>query len=73
MVYYMRYSTKEGVQEDILEILLNLKGLAVRVQGKDEVILTLNKSGIGPVTAADITHDGDVRIVKPRSDLPPDR
>lgn len=49
------YSTKEGVQEDILEILLNLKGLAVRVQGKDEVILTLNKSGIGPVTAADIT------------------
>ena len=30
------YSTKEGVQEDILEILLNLKGLAVRVQGKDE-------------------------------------
>jgi DNA-directed RNA polymerase subunit alpha len=59
------YSTKEGVQEDILEILLNLKGLAVRVQGKDEVILTLNKSGIGPVTAADITH-GDVEIVKPQ-------
>ncbi|MGV6952423.1 DNA-directed RNA polymerase subunit alpha [Klebsiella pneumoniae] len=60
------YSTKEGVQEDILEILLNLKGLAVRVQGKDEVILTLNKSGIGPVTAADITHDGGVEIVKPQ-------
>lgn len=60
------YSTKEGVQEDILEILLNLKGLAVRVQGKDEVILTLNKSGIGPVTAADIIHDGDVEIVKPQ-------
>ncbi|KAA1461414.1 DNA-directed RNA polymerase subunit alpha, partial [Escherichia coli] len=59
-------STKEGVQEDILEILLNLKGLAVRVQGKDEVILTLNKSGIGPVTAADIIHDGDVEIVKPQ-------
>ena len=60
------YSTKEGVQEDILEILLNLKGLAVRVQGKDEVILTLNKSGIGPVTAADITRDGGVEIVKPQ-------
>ncbi|MEM8329586.1 DNA-directed RNA polymerase subunit alpha [Morganella morganii] len=59
------YSTKEGVQEDILEILLNLKGLAVKLQGKDEVILTLNKSGIGPVTAADIIHDGDVEIVKP--------
>ena len=52
------YSTKEGVQEDILEILLNLKGLAVKVQGKDDVILTLNKSGIGPVTAADITMMG---------------
>ena len=38
----------------------------MRVQGKDEVILTLNKSGTGPVTAADITHDGDVEIVKPQ-------
>lgn len=57
---------RREAQEDILEILLNLKGLAVRVQGKDEVILTLNKSGIGPVTAADITHDGDVEIVKPQ-------
>lgn len=57
------YSSKEGVQEDILEVLLNLKGLAVKVQNKDDIILTLNKSGIGPVTAADITHDGDVEIV----------
>ncbi len=60
------YSTKEGIQEDILEILLNLKGLAVKVHGKDSVILTLNKSGIGPVTAEDITHDSDVDIVKPQ-------
>ncbi|MDD0824132.1 DNA-directed RNA polymerase subunit alpha [Mannheimia sp. AT1] len=59
------YSSKEGVQEDILEVLLNLKGLAVKVQNKDDIILTLNKSGIGPVTAADITHDGDVEIVNP--------
>ena len=57
------YSSKEGVQEDILEVLLNLKGLADKVQNKDDVILTLNKSGIGPVVAADITHDGDVEIV----------
>ncbi|RDE95215.1 DNA-directed RNA polymerase subunit alpha [Aggregatibacter aphrophilus] len=57
------YSSKEGVQEDILEVLLNLKGLAVKVQNKDDVLLTLNKSGIGPVVAADITHDGDVEIV----------
>lgn len=57
------YSSKEGIQEDILEVLLNLKGLAVKVQNKDDVILTLNKSGIGPVVAADISHDGDVEIV----------
>ena len=57
------YSSKEGVQEDILEVLLNLKGLAVIVQNKDDIVLTLTKSGIGPVTAGDITHDGDVEIV----------
>ncbi|AFP85583.1 DNA-directed RNA polymerase, alpha subunit [secondary endosymbiont of Heteropsylla cubana] len=59
------YSTKEGIQEDILEILLNLKGLAIKIQGKDSVILTLNKSGIGTVTAADITQDTNVEIIKP--------
>lgn len=59
------YSTKEGVQEDILEILLNLKGLAIKLEGKDEVYLTLNKSGVGPVVAGDIIHDGDVEIVNP--------
>ena len=57
------YSSKEGVQEDILEVLLNLKGLAVKVQNKDDIVLTLTKSGIGPVIAGDITHDGDVEIV----------
>jgi len=57
------YSTKEGVQEDIIEILLNLKGLAVKLHGKDEVILTLNKSGIGPVIAADILQNTDVEII----------
>ncbi|CUX96215.1 DNA-directed RNA polymerase subunit alpha [Candidatus Gullanella endobia] len=60
------YSTKEGVKEDILEILINLKELSVRVQGKDEVILTLNKSGVGPVTAADISYNGNVEIIKPQ-------
>ena len=59
------YSTKEGVQEDILEILLNLRGLAVTMEGKDEAYLTLNKSGAGPVVAGDITHDGDIEVVNP--------
>jgi len=59
------YSSKEGVHEDIIEILLNLKGLAVILEGKDEAYLTLTKSGEGPVTAADIQHDGDVTITNP--------
>ncbi|MGL1958891.1 MAG: DNA-directed RNA polymerase subunit alpha, partial [Colwellia sp.] len=59
------YSSKEGVQEDIIEILLNLKGLAVLLEGKNEAVLTLTKSGEGPVTAADIQHDGDVTITNP--------
>jgi DNA-directed RNA polymerase subunit alpha len=59
------YSTKEGVQEDVIEILLNLKSLAVVLEGKDEAMLTLSKQGAGPVTAADITHDGDVEIKNP--------
>lgn len=59
------YSSKEGVQEDVIEVLLNLKGLAVSVEGKDEATLTLNKSGAGPVTAGDFTHDGDVEIINP--------
>jgi len=59
------YSSKEGVQEDIIEILLNLKQLAVRLDGKDEAVLTLTKSGAGPVLASDIVHDGDVAIANP--------
>ena len=59
------YSSKEGVQEDVIEILLNLKGLAVSLESKDEATLTLNKSGAGPVTAGDFQHDGDVEIVNP--------
>jgi DNA-directed RNA polymerase subunit alpha len=59
------YSSKEGVQEDIIEILLNLKGLAINLEGKNEAVITLTKSGEGPVTAADIQHDGDVEIANP--------
>jgi len=59
------YSTIEGVQEDVIEIILNLKGLAVILEGKDEVVLNLNKSGKGPVTAGDITLEQDVEIINP--------
>lgn len=59
------YTTMEGVQEDVMEILLNLKGIAVRLDGKDEVDLSLSKTGEGAVTAADIQGDADVEIVNP--------
>ena len=59
------YTTVEGVQEDVTEILLNLKGIAIRMLGRDEAILTLNKSGPGPVTAGDIAKENSVEIVNP--------
>ena len=45
------YSAIEGVQEDVLEILLNLKGVALRMFEREETMLTLSKSGAGPVTS----------------------
>lgn len=59
------YSAIEGVQEDVIEILLNLKGLAVSLHGRDDVTLSLSKKGPGVVTAADIQVDHDVEIVNP--------
>lgn len=57
------YSAIEGVQEDVIEILLNLKNLAVVLHGKDSVVLTLTKRGPGEITAADIQVDHEVEIV----------
>ena len=59
------YTTIEGVQEDVTDILLNLKGLAIRMHAKDEAVLTLKKSGPGEVRASDITVDHDVEIANP--------
>ncbi len=59
------YTTIEGVQEDVIDILLNLKKLAVVLHSKDEVELTLSKNGAGCVTAADISLPHDVEIVNP--------
>ncbi|TRW92979.1 DNA-directed RNA polymerase subunit alpha [Candidatus Methylobacter oryzae] len=59
------YTTIEGVQEDVIDILLNLKKLAVVLHSKDEVELTLSKHGAGCVTAADIILPHDVEIVNP--------
>jgi len=59
------YSTIEGVREDVIEILLNLKGLAVVLNTGEEAILNLAKKGPGEVTAGDIKTDHDVEIVNP--------
>ncbi|MFT7228894.1 MAG: DNA-directed RNA polymerase subunit alpha [Methylophilaceae bacterium] len=59
------YSTIEGVQEDVVDILLNLKGVALKLNSKSETILTLSKSGEGVVTAADFDTGHDAEIVNP--------
>lgn len=59
------YSTIEGVQEDVVDILLNLKGVALKLNSKTETILTLSKSGEGVVTAADFDTGHDAEIVNP--------
>lgn len=59
------YSTIEGVQEDIIDILLNLKGVCVKLNERNEATLTLSKKGPGAVTAADIQLDHDVEIINP--------
>lgn len=59
------YTTIEGVQEDVTEILLNLKNLAIRMHAREEAVLTLQKKGPGTISASDITLDHDVEVVNP--------
>ena len=59
------YSTIEGVQEDVVDVLLNLKGLVLKLHNRSEVTLNLKKSGEGVVTAADIEPMHDMEIVNP--------
>ena len=59
------YSTVDGVQEDVVHIMLNLKGVVFRLHNRDEVTLVLRKEGEGPVTARDIQTPHDVEIINP--------
>jgi DNA-directed RNA polymerase subunit alpha len=59
------YSTIDGVQEDVVDILLNLKGIVLKLHNRDEATLNLKKSGEGVVTAGDIESTHDVEIVNP--------
>lgn len=59
------YSAIEGVREDVIEILLNLKEVAIRLEGRERVELQLVKEGAGPVTAGDIQASQGVTIANP--------
>lgn len=61
------YTTIEGVQEDVIEILLNLKDVAFHMFGetKNKVELTLEKSGVGPVKSGDIRLDSGIEVANP--------
>jgi DNA-directed RNA polymerase subunit alpha len=59
------YSTIEGVHEDVVDVVLNLKGVYFKMYGRREVVLELHKDTAGPVTAADIKVDHDIEIVNP--------
>ncbi|MDI3511475.1 DNA-directed RNA polymerase subunit alpha [Hydrogenophaga sp.] len=59
------YSSIDGVQEDVVNMLLNLKGVVFKLHNRDEVTLSLRKDGEGVVTAADIQTPHDVEIVNP--------
>jgi DNA-directed RNA polymerase subunit alpha len=59
------YSTIDGVREDVVDILLNLKGVVFKLHNRDEVTLTLKKEGEGLVRASDIELPHDVEIVNP--------
>ena len=57
------YTSIEGVQEDVVDILLNLKQVAIRLNAREETQLRLHKKGPGPVTAGDIQLDHDVEVL----------
>ncbi len=63
------YSAIDGVQEDVVHIMLNLKGVVFRLHNRDEVTLVLRKEGEGPVTAGDIQTPHDVEIINPEHEV----
>ena len=59
------YSALDGVQEDVVDILLNLKGIVLKLHNRTETVLILKKKGEGKVTAGDIEPSHDVEIINP--------
>jgi DNA-directed RNA polymerase subunit alpha len=59
------YSTLDGVQEDVVDILLNLKGVVLKLHNREDALLALKKEGEGVITAGDIEVSHDVEIINP--------
>jgi len=59
------YSALDGVQEDVVDILLNLKGIVLKLHNTTEAVLILKKKGEGVATAGDIEVGHDVEIINP--------
>lgn len=59
------FSAIDGVKEDVVEIILNLKQVAVKSFSEEPVTITLSKKGVGPVTAGDFSKNADVEIMNP--------
>ncbi len=59
------YSTIDGVREDVVDLLLNLKGVVFKMHNRDEVTLTLRKDVAGTVLASDIELPHDVEVINP--------
>ncbi len=59
------YTTVEGLQEDVLEVLLNLKDVAIRMHNGDSDVLELRKQGPGVVTAGDIKTSHNTEVLNP--------
>ena len=59
------YSTMEGVQEDVIDILLNLKDISIVMHNQDEGVITLSKDGAGAVLAGDFQLTEDIEIANP--------
>ncbi|ABO48792.1 DNA-directed RNA polymerase subunit alpha [Desulforamulus reducens MI-1] len=59
------FATVPGVQEDVTDIILNLKNLCLKIHSDEEKVLRVEAQTEGPVTAGDIIHDADVEILNP--------
>ena len=59
------FDTVPGVREDVMQIILNIKGIAVKSYVEDEKIIELDVEGPAEITAGDILTDSDIEIVNP--------